>query len=165
MENRIDEAFDDMLDSVDSINDNFVNDYFNTDLDFKLPSEEEIDEELSNFKDELETEVISNVDNDNELNIEETNNDDVENDSDSQEESNEIEDTLDEDFIDKSVEKNKIDDSFNAELEENNIDINLDSLESIDEEPVDLSKEEIIKLLDKTEDGEEFFSKLEGLND
>lgn len=165
MENRIDEAFDDMLDSVDSINDNFVNDYFNTDLDFKLPSEEEIDEELSNFKDELETEVISNIDNDNELNIEETNNDDVENDSDNQEESNEIEDTLDEDFIDKSVEKNKIDDSFNAELEENNIDINLDSLESMEEEPVDLSKEEIIKLLDKTEDGEEFFSKLEGLND
>ena len=165
MENRIDEAFDDMLDSVDSINDNFVNDYFNTDLDFKLPSEEEIDEELSNFKDELETEVISNVDNDNELNIEETNNDDVENDLDNQEESNEIEDTLDEDFIDKSVEKNILDDSFNAELEENNIDINLDSLESMDEEPVDLSKEEIIKLLDKAEDGEEFFSKLEGLND
>lgn len=166
VENSVEETFDEMLDSVKSINDDFINSYFENDnLDQIIEESKEKEE----FYDESSLKELSNHLNDELFENEETVEKPVENFS--------LDDSLNlesSDLENKESEKNDKEELFKTNSLETEVgnSIHVEQTNEIEESEVEeevklekLSDDEIIHLIDKTDSSEEFFNMLEGKMD
>jgi len=174
VENSVEKVYDDMLDSIKSVNDEFINNYFEN-SEFNLENQEELDEESEELTEENENLVVENF-------VE--NNSDILTNSDNCLENIEImsvenlEDmVIPVEEIEKTIEEQSIDEDYSMNIDELNLeDESLDieedleqeelteeydlKIESIDKKFEDYSNEELIELIDETDSSEEFFDKL-----
>lgn len=176
MEEKAEKQLNEMLDSVNSINDEFINDYFN-DEEFNVDDESDLmnkDEEITEddielIKPEFEwgempdddiTEDVKNESMDTEsisgdLDLNDANSFDT----------NIVSDF--DDFNDIDVSTDDIEKGIESDEYE------LDSFDTYEDESVvsdnvtyrNLSGDELMKLLDKSKDGEDFFEKVEEIDD
>lgn len=152
VENSVEETFDQMLDSVKSINDEFINSYFEDDkleqiIEESRDEEEYYDESsLKELSNDLTHDLFENED-ELEKTVENFNVDDFKTEESIEMESEEIE------------KETSFEIEQNDEIEEPEIE------EDIELEPESLSDDEIINLIDKTDSSEEFFNMLEGKMD
>lgn len=140
MENSVEKTLDDMLDSIKSINDDFVNNFFSDEEIAEITKENK--DEVEELEDETEFEPVENSVEKTELDDEELAEDDEN-------------DLILSDFATISVE-NSEEEAFKELTSADYVE------EDIEEEPEEYTEEELLDLIDKTNNSEEFFDRLEG---
>ena len=176
MEEKAEKQLNEMLDSVNSINDEFINDYFN-DEEFTVDDESDLmnkDEEITEddielIKPEFEWEKMPDDDITEDVKNESMDTESISGDLDLND-ANSFDTNIVSDFDDF----NDIDvstDDIEKEIESDEYE--LDSFDTYEDESVvsdnvtyrNLSGDELMKLLDKSKDGEDFFEKVEEIDD
>ena len=176
MEEKAEKQLNEMLDSVNSINDEFINDYFN-DEEFTVDDESDLmnkDEEITEddielIKPEFEWEKMPDDDITEDIKNESMDTESISGDLDLND-ANSFDTNIVSDFDDF----NDIDvstDDIEKEIESDEYE--LDSFDTYEDESVvsdnvtyrNLSGDELMKLLDKSKDGEDFFEKVEEIDD
>lgn len=176
MEEKAEKQLNEMLDSVNSINDEFINDYFN-DEEFNVDDESDLmnkDEEITEddielIKPEFEWEKMPDDDITEDVKNESMDTESISGDLDLND-ANSFDTNIVSDFDDF----NDIDvstDDIEKEIESDEYE--LDSFDTYEDEGVvsdsvtyrNLSGDELMKLLDKSKDGEDFFEKVEEIDD
>ena len=210
MGDMIQKKFREMLDSVSSASDEFVNKYFSTDsidldIDVSDDTEEISDDDVETIKGATDDWIEQNIDNNTSLNsdINEESTDSIEkqtleeekpsanddlNDSINDKIESELMTSVDTSAIEKEIEESTLEDlklNFDYDNIKVNNDINEESTDSIEKQTLDekkndsieqikvvedtqykkLSGDELINLLNKTANGEDFFKEVEVIND
>ncbi len=179
MEEKAEKQLNEMLDSVNSINDEFVNNYFSDDseVDFNNDSEpvnEEIPEEdVELIKPEFEWNEMPDDNITEDIEIENTETEPISGDLDLNDansfETNIVSDF--DEFNDIDISSDEIEKQIESEDENE-----LTSFATFDDDKTyqdisndvsyrNLSGDELMKLLDKSKDGEDFFEKVEEIDD
>ena len=202
MGDMIQKKFREMLDSVSSASDEFVNKYFSTDsidldIDVSDDTEEISDDDVETIKGATDDWIEQNIDNNTSLNsdINEESTDSIEKQTLEEEKpsiNDDLNDTIndkieaelmtnvDTSAIEKEIEESTLEDlklNFDYDNIKVNNDINEEKLEKDKNDSIEqikvvedtqykkLSGDELINLLNKTANGEDFFKEVEVIND
>lgn len=202
MGDMIQKKFREMLDSVSSASDEFVNKYFSTDsidldIDVSDDTEEISDDDVETIKGATDDWIEQNIDNNTSLNsdINEESTDSIEkqtleeekpsinddlNDTTNDKIEAELMTNVDTSAIEKEIEESTLEDlklNFDYDSIKVNNDINEEKLEKDKNDSIEqikvvedtqykkLSGDELINLLNKTANGEDFFKEVEVIND